>query len=270
MLDGVITGKTRGPRRVVLHGVRGIGKSTWAAGAPRPIFVQCEDGIADIGADRFPKSESFDDVLKRYQELYEGKHDYQTVVTDALDGLESLIHAEVCKAEGVESIEKIGYNKGYDFALPFWRKILGCLDCLRDERGMNVILIAHSQIVKFEDPEQANYDRWTLQVHKKAAAVITQWADEVLFGTYKVFIRTTKDGFGKEKARGINNGERVIKTTERPSHVAKNRLDMPDEIDFPKKGGFALYAGYVEAHHGKGEATEIRKPEAKKKAAVAS
>jgi hypothetical protein len=248
-MDGVITGKTREPRRIVLHGAKGVGKSTWAAGAPKPIFVQCEDGIADIGADRFPKCLSFNDVLDRYQQLGEKEHGYKTVVTDALDGLETLIHVEVCAAEGVESIEKIGYNKGYDFALPYWKKVLACLDYLRDVRGLHIILIAHSQVTRFADPEQADYDRWVLQLNKKAAPVITQWADEVLFGIYKVFIRTTKDAFGKEKARGVGTGERIIKTTTRPSHEAKNRLNMPDEIPFPKEGGWDVYAQYIEAHH---------------------
>jgi hypothetical protein len=250
LMDGVIVGKTAKPRRIVLYGVKGIGKSTWAAGAPTPIFLQCEEGLEDIGAARFPKAGSFGEVLTRFEQLCKDKHEYRTVAVDSLDGLQDLIFQEVCKDKGVENIEDIGYAKGYTFALDYWKQVLDCLDYLRDERGMNAVLIAHAQIVKFEDPEQANYDRWTLQLHKHATAHITQWADEVFFATYRILINKEKSGFGKEKARGIGTGERLIKTTERPSAVAKNRLDMPEEIPFPKAGGWDLYVKYIEAHHG--------------------
>lgn len=270
-MDGVITGKTAKPRRVVIGGVKGIGKSTWAAGAPKPIFIQAEDGLEDIGAPRFPKSESFEDLLNRFKQLAEEKHDYRTVAVDSLDGVERLIFAEVCKDKGVENIEDIGYAKGYTFGLDYWRKFLACLDYLREVKGMNVVLIAHTKIEKFEDPEQANYDRWTLQLHKHATALVTQWADEVFFATYKVYVRTTKEGFGREKARGTGTGERVIKTTERPSHVAKNRLDMPDEIAFPKTGGWDLYARFIDEHHNGKPAAAPPVAETKpKKKAVAS
>lgn len=248
-MDGVIVGKAAKPRRIVLYGVKGIGKSTWAAGAPNPIFIQCEEGLEDIGASRFAKAEKFQDVLDRFEQLCKDKHDYRTVAVDSLDGLQDLIFKEVCNDKGVENIEDIGYAKGYTFALDYWKQVLDCLDFLRDEKGMNTILIAHAQIVKFEDPEQANYDRWTLQLHKHATAHITQWADEVFFATYRILINKEKSGFGKEKARGIGTGERLIKTTERPSNVAKNRLDMPDEIPFPRTGGWDLYVKFIEAHH---------------------
>jgi hypothetical protein len=280
-MEGVVVGKAAKPRRIVLGGVKGIGKSTWAAGAPKPIFVQAEDGIEDIGAARFPKCESFEELYGRYRQLGEETHDYRTSVTDSLDGVERLIFAEVCRDKEVPNIEEIGYAKGYTFALDYWKKLLACLDYLRDEKGMNVILIAHSKIEKFEDPEQANYDRWTLQLHKHATALITQWADEVFFASYRIFVNKEKTGFGKEKTRAIGTGERLLYTTERPSHVAKNRLDMPDEIDFPKKGGWEVFQKYIEAHHNGTPVestatppTTAAKPKTKKKgegpAAVAS
>lgn len=248
-MQGVIVGKTAKPRRIVLDGSKGIGKSTWAAGAPKPIFVQAEDGVEDIGVARFPKSETWEDLFGRLRQLGEEEHEYRTAVIDSLDGVERLIFAEVCRDQGKRNIEDIGYAKGYTFALDYWRKLLSALDFLRDECGMNVILIAHTKMERFEDPEQASYDRWTLQLHKHATALITQWADEVLFATYRVYIRTTDEGFDKKKSRGIGTGERCLKTTERPSHVAKNRLGMPDEIPFPKEGGWDIFAEYVSAHH---------------------
>jgi hypothetical protein len=257
-MQGVIVGKTAKPRRVILCGNKGIGKSTWAAGAPMPIFIQAEDGLEDIGAARFPKSATWTDLYGRLKQLGTEDHDYRTVALDSLDGIERLIFAEVCKDAGKQNIEDIGYAKGYTFALDYWKRLMTALDYLRDERGMNVVLIAHTKVERFEDPEQASYDRWTLQLHKHATAAVTQWADEVFFATYRVYVRTTEEGFGRKKSRGAGTGERLIYTTERPSHVAKNRLDMPDEIPFPKAGGWEVYAEYIEKHHA--EAAEEAKP----------
>ena len=32
----------------MLYGTHGIGKSTWGAMAPDPIFIQTEDGLAEV------------------------------------------------------------------------------------------------------------------------------------------------------------------------------------------------------------------------------
>jgi len=34
--------------RLMLYGVEGIGKSTFAAGAPNPIFILTEDGLGSL------------------------------------------------------------------------------------------------------------------------------------------------------------------------------------------------------------------------------
>ena len=113
------------------------------------------------------------------------EHDYQTVVIDTLDWLERLIWAKVCEDRGVKSIEDIGYQKGYVFALDFWRQIVDRLDRLRNDRSMCVVLLAHCKIEKFEDPESPAYDRYSPRLHKHANALITEWVDAVLFATRK-------------------------------------------------------------------------------------
>jgi hypothetical protein len=152
------------------------------------------------------------------------------VVVDSLDWLERIIWNKVCRRRNVESIEDIGYAKGYVFALTQWREFLDGLTALRTERGMMVMLIAHAKIEKFENPETDNYDRYVPRLHKLASAVVQEWCDEVLFATYKVYTKTTDEGFNRKKTKGTGTGERIIRTTERPAHVAKNRLNLPDEL----------------------------------------
>jgi hypothetical protein len=95
---------------------------------------------------------------------------------------------------------------------------------------MEVILLAHSQIKEFKNPETDNYDRFMPRLHEKAANVIQEWCDEVLFATYRVHTKSVDLGFNKKTAKGLATGERIIRTVERPSCLAKNRLNLPEEM----------------------------------------
>jgi len=240
-IQSIQKGRATLPRRTALFGVHGVGKSTFAAMAEKPIFIQTEEGVNDLGVDRFPLAARYGDVLNSLSVLYSEPHEYLTVVIDSLDWLERLIFAEVCAQRGVESIEDIGYAKGYVFALTQWREVLAGLDALRAHRGMSVILIAHAAIEKFNNPETDSYDRYVPRLQKQASALIQEWCDEVFFATYRVLTKTTSEGFDRKRTQGIGTGERIVRTTERPAHVAKNRLNLPDE--FPLD--YRIYAAFV-------------------------
>ena len=230
LLEKVQRGRIDAPRRVLLYGTHGIGKSTFGSMAERAIFLPTEDGLGGIECERFPLAQSYGDVIDALSTLYTEEHDYKTVVVDSLDWLERLIWSKVCQDRGVESIEDIGYGKGYVFALTNWREVLTGLDALRNERGMTVILIAHAQIEKFANPETDTYDRYSPRLHKQASALVQEWCDEVLFATYSIHTKTTDEGFGRKRVQGIGTGERIIRTTERPAHMAKNRLGLPEQF----------------------------------------
>lgn len=241
LLQQVHTGKRPAPRRIMTYGVHGIGKSTFGAMADRTIFLPLEDGLGEIDCASLPLMDSYDQVLAALGELYTEPHDYRTVVVDSLDWLEQLIWAEVCRKRSVETIEDIGYAKGYTFALTQWREVLAGLDALRNERAMTVILLAHCKIETFANPETESYDRYVPRLHKHASALIQEWCDEVLFATYKIFTKQHDEGFNRTRAQGIGTGERVLRTTERPAHVAKNRLNLPDELPLD----YSVYASYL-------------------------
>lgn len=228
-LDTITTGKKNTPRRLLLYGVQGIGKSTFAANAPAPIFIPTEDGLDDIDCFSFPICKSLDDVFEHLKTLYEQKHEFKTVVIDSLDWLERLIHVEVAKKANVDSIEDIGYAKGYTFALQHWGRLCAALNCLRTDRGMHAVLLAHARISRFSPPDGEPYDRYAPKLHKLASEQMQEFCDEVFFATYRVFQKTTGEGFNK-RTIGVGTGERVIHTSERPSHAAKHRCEIADEV----------------------------------------
>jgi hypothetical protein len=247
LLEQVTSGRRPAPRRLLVYGTQGIGKSTFAACAPKPIFIQTEDGLGEIDCDKFPLATRFDHVMKALGALYTERHDYRTVVVDSLDWLERLIWGEVCREKAVGSIEDIGYAKGYVFSLTQWKELLEGLSALRNDKGMTIVLIAHARIERFENPETDSYDRYVPRLHRLASQIVQEWCDEVLFATYKVHTKQTKEGFDRTRTQGIGTGERIIRTVERPAHVAKNRLNLPEELPLD----WSAYAQYITHEGGK-------------------
>lgn len=236
MLSHVQRGRTPMPPRLLVYGTEGIGKSTFASEAPKPVFIQTEDGLSQIECDKFPLAITFDDVRQALSDLHTEDHEYQTVVIDSLDWLERLIWDAVCQEYGAKSIEKVdgGYAKGYMHALVPWRAIVGLLGALRTEKHMAVLLIAHTKVDKFEDPESTSYDRYAPRLHKHAAALVCEWCDAVLFATRRFRTQIENVGFNRQRtiasAIGAGGGERILRTVGGPSCIAKNRFGLVDDV----------------------------------------
>lgn len=220
------------PPIVVEYGPGGVGKTTLACGAPDPVVLAIEDGLAELDVPHWPIA-SFEELMQAIGALYAEDHDRRTLIVDSLDWAEPLIWAEACRRNGWSSIEDPGYGKGYVAALGVWRELLDGLRALRDERGMTVVLIAHHSIKRFEDPTSDPYDRYQLKMHDKAAALVVEAADVVAFLNYRVSIRKEDVGFNKKVARGVGGGQRVLYLEERPGFIAKNRYSAPASLDLP-------------------------------------
>lgn len=226
-LSNVKKGIQQAPPRVVLYGVEGVGKSTFAAGAPSPIFLGAEDGTSQLDVARFPEPTTWADALGAVDVLMAEKHDYETLVIDTLDWLEPLCWAHICAAAKLAHIEDFGYGKGYAVALTEWRALLARLDQLRAKRGVSVILLAHSAIRSFNNPESDNYDRYELKLHKLASGLVKEWADAVLFARHETF---TAGGAKGSKAKGVSTGARVVHTEHSAAWDAKTRYSHPETI----------------------------------------
>jgi hypothetical protein len=244
-----------------VYGQEGVGKSLFSASAPSPIFVQTEDGLGEIDTAKFPLAKNLADVTSAMTALRDEPHDFQTVVLDSADWLERLIWDKVCQDFGVRSIEKAdgGYGKGYVHALTYWRQIVSLLNDLRNTRGMIVIVIAHSKVERFEDPENAAYDRYTPRLHKAATSLLCEWVDAVLFAT-KRFRVSKEEGSGFQGDRaiataiGANGGERILRTVGSPACIAKNRFNLPGEIPLSWPAFMEAYAAGSAAPAQGGEA----------------
>ena len=218
------------PPRVVVHGPHGVGKTTLGASAYNPIFLPIEDGLQGLEVEAFPQLKSYSEVIEAIDSLIAGGHNYNSAVLDTADWLERLTQAEACRRNNWPDIEAPGYGKGYIEATAVIKTVLDRLDVLRDS-GMAVIVLAHSEVKTFNDPNTEPYDRYQIKLQRGAAALLQEWADIIGFANFETVVKKDKTGFNNVRVRGVGTGRRVMHLTERPSHVAKNRYGMPDTID---------------------------------------
>lgn len=240
LLSTVSSGRIKQPIFALLYGVDGIGKSTFAAGAPDPIFIGPENGTANLDVTRAPNVHTWEQLILWLSELKTENHKYKTVVIDTLDHVEPMLYRAICAKYNAKSIEQAagGYGKGYKEALTEWQNFIHLLESLRQAKQMNVVLLAHSAVVQFNDPTtEAAYSRYELKLHESAnvsvRALFREKVDMVLFANYVVFSK----GEGKE-ARGVTERERRIWTERSASFDAKNRFNLPYDLPFPQHGAW--------------------------------
>lgn len=229
-------GKRKTPDKLVLMGMDGVGKSTFAANAPEPVFICAEDGTDELDVARVdPTPDSLGALYEVIAGLTTEEHDFQTLVIDTLDWLEPVITAGVCErngwrdSKGNPDIEKPGYGKGYVAVADEWRRVLAALDTLREKRGVQIVLLAHTHIKRFANPAAEDYDRYELKLDKRAAAIVREWVKFMGFATWEEFVASPDDSIAG-KAKGVSTGVRIIKTQRSAAWDAKCRVAMPDEL----------------------------------------
>lgn len=225
-LSSVTSGTQRAPVRALVYGVPKVGKSTWAAGAPKPIWLGLDSGTEHLNVARFPEPESFEDVLEALRTLGAESHDYKTLVVDPINWVEPLVWEFTCRKNGWKDIEAAGFGKGYVAAVDTWRIFVAALDRLRT-KGMHVVLVGHSQLKTVKNPEGDDYDRYSLPINDKAQGLIVQWSDCILFAQHEIAAKKER---GASKAKAFGTGVRLLRTLPSAAYEAGNRFSLPDPL----------------------------------------
>lgn len=222
---------TRGVRpaakKVVLYGPEGIGKTTFAAQFPSPVFIDTEGGSDPYDLARLPAPESWQMLTAELRQVLADPGCCRTLVLDTLDWAERLCRADLLLRTKKTSIEAFGYGKGYVYLAEEMAKLLALLEQVRGA-GIHVVCTAHAALRKFEQPdEMGSYDRWELKLSKNVTPLFKEWADLLLFANYKTLV--VRSETGRDKAQG---GSRVLYTAHHPCWDAKNRCGLPPELPF--------------------------------------
>ena len=252
----IISGKIHMPQKVVIYGPEGIGKSTFAAAFPDPLFIDTEGSTNRLDVKRMERPESWAMLVQQVDYVLKNPDCCKTLVIDSADWAEKLAINFICQKFKLDGIESMGWGKGYTYLEEEFGRLLNRLQDVIDV-GVNVVLTAHSQIKKFERPDELGaYDRWELKLQKKTSPLLKEWADMVLFANYKIIVTNVDNQGaikGKNKAQG---GRRMLYTAHTPAWDAKNREGL--EMELPLD--FASIAHIFEDRKEVGKETEIKEP----------
>ena len=248
----VSQGIVHGAQKVVIYGPEGIGKSTFLSKFPKVLFIDTEGSTKRLDVRRLPAPSSWTMLLDEVRYVRDGKvAEVQTLAIDTADWAERACAEHICAKAKKNGIEDFGYGNGYTYLSEEFGRLLDLLDEVA-QKGINVAIAAHAQLVKFEQPDEVGaYDRWELKLgvkktEKRTAQLLKEWADAVLFANYETFVVKTET---KNKAQG---GRRVMYTTHMPTWDAKNRWGLADKLNFD----YAEIAAFIP-----GEAEQAQKAE---------
>ena len=225
---------TRGPmktaKKVGIYGPEGVGKTSFAARFPGAVFIDTEGSTRHMDVARFDPPEELSDVITQINYVISNPNQFGTLVIDTVDWLEKLLFNAVCVENKWKSIEDPGYGKGYVAAKQKMQQLLEMLDNVI-KVGVHVVLVCHSFIRKFEQPdEMSSYDRYMLKLNEKnIAPLIKEWVDMLLFVNYKTDVVTVE---GSKAKKGKGGQKRVMYTNHTAAWDAKNRFGLPDEMPF--------------------------------------
>ena len=229
----ITRGKIPCAKKVVVYGPEGIGKSTFASRFPNPVFIDTEGSTKDMDVARLPRPSSWQMLLEEIDYVKNHPDEFKTLVIDTVDWAEQLCVDYICSKHGKSGIEDFGYGNGYVYTKEEFGRFLNRLEDVI-EKGVNVVLTAHAQIRKFEQPDEMGaYDRYELKLGKKTQSqtspLVKEWSDMLLFAKYKTYSVAADDKGKKHKAQG---GKRVMYTSHHPCWDAKNRYGLADELAF--------------------------------------
>ena len=248
----------RRPIQAVLYGPPGVGKTSMLAHIPGVGFFldPTDDGIADLvdwGQTPEPRVveviSSFNKLVKTCERIALGKYDIEAAVFDNLTGFELICFQYHCdkyfdndwSSEGFYS-----WGKGPKNAAKVdWPRFLQATKDIREQQGIDVWLIGHSEIRTFQNQTVPDFDRHTPELDKKIWGMTHKESTTILFYTYEVDVETRKAKgsilFRKGKVDSSSE-RRVIYTVDGGNWLAKNRFGLNPCIDCGSNGQEAYEA----------------------------
>ena len=232
----ITSGRIATAIKVVVYGPEGIGKSTFAAQFPDPVFIDTEGSTVHMDVKRLPRPDLWVELLNEVEYVRQNPGCCKTLVLDTADWAETLCSEYVCARDQKTGIEDYGYGKGYRFLFEEFGRLLNALEQVR-EKGVNVVICCHAAMRKFEQPDELGaYDRWSLKLtdspKASIAGAVKEWADMVIFANYKTIV-VNVDGKGAAKGKNkAQGGKRVMYTAHHSCWDAKNRFGLPEEAEF--------------------------------------
>ncbi len=216
---------------LTIFGEGGTGKTSLAATFPAPVFIRAEDGF-DVFAGKkapnaFPVLKNGEDIFEQLDALMEQEHPFKTLVIDSITSLDKKFESDIVRKDPrAKSINQAmgGYGAGYSAVAELHSKVKDRCDQLREQKGMTIVFLGHVETETMDLPDEPNYSRYSMRIHKKSIGYYTDFVS--LVGLLKLQTIVDQDS-GKAKSFG----DRVMIVDKRASSITKNRYGIVDDID---------------------------------------
>lgn len=240
-LSNIVTGKVNKPKIGLLYSEPGLGKTTALSKLNDVFLVPVEEGANEIdvpkmnfGTQENPrfKADSFREVIDTLKMCGQEGFPFKNIVVDSISELEVLIHKQICLENNVDNIEKIDFGKAYKWCMKYWLEFFDLVSALRDQRGFGVWMSGHAEVKQFKDPEGESYDYYSPQLRKEPMEYIVKNVDAIFFLAKKKAIRKVDAGFNQKDVKAVDMNQRVMYTSKKVTHIAKNRANpsLPEEM----------------------------------------
>ncbi len=202
----------------------GVGKTLLGATFPKPVFIALEDGTETVaGSDaQVLKAESSQDLIDAVTFAC-NEVDCDTIIIDTISKLDQIIDLETLAScpQGRKSMGMAhgGFHNAYNVSALRHGEIVKFLGEVRDHAGKHVIMLSHSTHEHVSEPDQEDYDAFTIDVHKKSAPHYKRECN--LIGHLRV--KSTLVGAEGERKRAKGQGQRELICHAQPSSITKNR-----------------------------------------------
>lgn len=239
------SGRIKKPLFCILYSGPGVGKTDFGASFPKPLFFDFEESTHNIDVERIDNLTDFQEVMNGLEEILAeqtGKLPFQSIVFDTIDELERMMHNHIAFDNGKKSIDHIGWQKGFDYAVNLWADLISICRQIRDKHNVHFLFLAHDSQKSRDDIEkEESYVRNTINVHKKAIGFLFGAVEMVLYAKKVVKFRKDTEG----RAHAIDTDERVLCSRLSAHYDAKNRIGLPGTMPMPVKNGFhVLFSAY--------------------------
>jgi hypothetical protein len=212
VLQSVIKATSRQAPKGIVYGPPGIGKTTFASRATKPILVDCENGAGSVQVERTPYLSTWLEIKRWLASLKDEPHEYRTIVIDSLDWM--IRRAEEFVSNSADDLKNTlnrshgGYGNGKQVLKNLvYQEIIPTLDKLVG-KGLAVLLICHAQRTKDTDVDGIETEKVAPDLPPDMLNTFVEWSDFVFLARH-----------GKDSRCLVTEG------TDRA--IAKNRYGLP-------------------------------------------